>query len=206
MKKWNLFLCTLMSLCTSCGHQEKMVLLGSWSHESVEMIEAEQSNLLTAFTSPNMVSNELYKIAETRSIALENGKKYSFEKQIRSADSIVIAIGYYDFVPYLQIDPKQCLFEEDEEQIERQFSLLAYNVYHTLEEIRSLNAKANIYLLNSYISIAFEEPEQKLFRTFLQKVEQCLLGAMKDHLVQFIPTYLTNQEEEYVKAFLRYVV
>lgn len=206
MKKRNLFLGFLISLCSSCGQQKKMVLLGSWTHESIQMIETERDNLLTAFTSPNMISNELYKIAETRSIALENGKKYSFEKQIRSADSIVISIGYYDFVPYLQIDPKQCLFEEDEEQIERQFSLLTYNVYHTLEEIRSLNAKANLYLLNSFISIAFEEPEQKLFRTFLQKVERCLLGAMKDHLVQFIPTCLCEQEEEYVKTCLRYVV
>lgn len=206
MKKRNLFLGLLMSLCSSCGQQKKTVLLGSWTHESIQIIETEKDNLLTAFTSQNMISNELYKIAETRSIALEDGKKYSFEKQIRSADSIVIAIGYYDFVPYLQIDPEKCLFEEDEEQIERQFSLLAYNVYHTLEEIRSLNAKANLYLLNSFISIAFEEPEQKLFRSFLQKVERCLLDAVKDHLVQFIPTYLCEQEDEYVKTFLRYVV
>lgn len=206
MKKKAIFFCLFTCLCSSCGHQEKMVLLGSWNQNCIRLLEEQDHTILSAFTSKNMISNELYKIAETRSIALENGKKYAFEKQIRGADSIAIAIGYYDFVPYLQIDLTQCLFEIDEEQVERQFSLLAYNVYHTLEEIRTLNAKANIYVLNTYISIAFEAPEQKLFRTFMQKIEQCLLESTKDHLVQFIPTYLTQQEEEYIDAFLRYVV
>ncbi len=198
MKKRRWLLLVVLSLCMiSCHNERPVVLLGCFSKTMINELQEESNKpILTAFTSNTMISNELYKIADTKSIAVVNQKKYSFDKQIRKTKDIVISMGISDFLPYLTIDAEHNCFEYDVEQCEKQKELLVYNIHHTLEEIRSINAKANIYVLGAYAFYDFEEPEQKLLTSFLLEISYCLELASKDHNTKFVSVHTLQNEKE----------
>ncbi len=199
-----LWLWLVFSFCLMACHNERPVLLlGCFSHQMLEELKTQSNkDYLTAFTSQTMISNELYKIVETKSIAIVDQKKYSFDKQIRKTRDIVISMGISDFWPYLTIDASKNCFSYDEEQCEKQKELLVYNVHHTLEEIRFVNAKANIYILGAYAFYDFEEPEQKLLSSFLSEISYCLELASRDHNTKFISVQAFKNEGEICRALV----
>lgn len=207
-KKWlKISLLFPLLWCGSCKKEKPLLFIGNFVKEEIELYQqATKERVESAFISSKMTSNELYKVADTHSYSIVDGKKYSFEKLTRNANQIFLRIGYQDFLPYLQIQEKNNLFSYDENLVEKQKELLVYNVYHALEEIRFLNAKADFYLLGITAFYAFEEPEQKLFSSFLYDINQALKSSIYDLNVRFLSFDGFQEEKEVRQEILRWIL
>lgn len=183
-----------------------IVFFGSYSDTIREYFSSDNKNqYISAFISPGMVSNEMYKIAQTHPLVIYNQTKYSFEKQIRKAHKILISIGFNDFKPSIEIQDNNLFFEVDKELFQKEKELLIYNVYHTLEELRLLNMQADIFLFGVYAFYYFEKPEQLLFTSLLNDISTSLKGICYEHKVNFISSERFQNENDVLNEIKRLV-
>lgn len=205
MKRIKILLIFLLCI-TGCQQSKTVIFFGSYSDAIRECFSSNGDNqYISAFTSPSMVSNEMYKMAQTHPLVIYNQTKYSFEKQIRKAHKILISIGFNDFKPSIEIKDNNRFFEVDEELFQKEKELLIYNVYHTLEELRLLNMKADIYLFGIYAFYLFEKPEQLLFTSLLNDISTSLKDICHEHKVNFISTESFQNESDVINEIKRLV-
>ncbi len=205
MKRIKILIFFLFCL-TGCHQSNNIVFFGSYSDFIMESFSSDANNqYISAFTSPNMVSNEMYKMAQTHPLVISSQTKYSFEKQIRKASKIFISIGFNDFNPAIEIYDNALFFDIDEELFQKEKELLIYNVYHTLDELRLLNMKADIYLFGVYAFYNFNKPEQLLFTSLLNDISTSLKDICYEHKVNFISTESFQNENDVINEIKRLV-
>lgn len=200
-------ICMVLLSLISCKKEKNIFLFGDFQEEWIAAFKEETTQpVQSAFTSYSMTSNEMYKIADTRSFAIQDGKKYMFEKQIQNSQSIILSIGFQDVLPYIKIEPKQNNFSYDETLIEKQKELLIYNVFHTIDELRTIRSSIPIYLLGIWKNYPFEEPEEKLFQSFINELNNTLLESIEEQNVFYISLKNVHSIGESIQEVKRYVL
>lgn len=85
-KRWIKFTFVLLMLVglVSCKKEKHVFLFGNFEKEWVTLFQRETSLPTQAsFTSLSMTSNEMYKIADTRSFAIQDGKKICLKSKYK---------------------------------------------------------------------------------------------------------------------------
>lgn len=83
---------------------------------------------------------------------------------------------------------------------------MIYNVFHVVEELRSIRSSIPIYLLGIWKNFDFEEPEEKLFNSFLNEINEALQEAISEQNVFYIPLNQVKTIEASVQEVKRYVL
>jgi len=192
---------------TSCKKEKHVFLFGNFEKDWISTFQQETSlSTQAVFTSLSMTSNEMYKIADTRSFAIQDGKKYMFEKQVQNSKMMILSIGFPDVEPFIKIDVKNHDFSYDTTLIEKQKELLIYNVFHTIDELRSIRSAVPIYLLGIWKNYNFEEPEEKLFNSFLNEINLALQESIIEQNVFYIPLNQIKTNQEAIQEVKRYIL
>ena len=96
------------------------------------------------------------------------------------AKLILINVGLYDVIPSMEIKESENILNYDENLLNKQLEVFSYHMYHIIEEVRSINNKADIFVLSAYNIFNFEKPEEKLFNNVVKEVNDSISDSIKD--------------------------
>ncbi len=176
-------------LLNSCNINNTITLIGDFSSELINYIN---KNINSVFTFEGMTSNELLKFIE-KDATSDKGSKIS--QTIKKSKKVIISIGFYDYLPYLNINPKENIFEVDQELCLRQTEVWQYNIVHIIDELHSMNSKIQIFIISPFAFYNFDTPEQKLFDSFLFSLYGILIDIDLYDFVEIISTYKLTYKE-----------
>ena len=89
-------------------------------------------------------------------------------------------MGLYDVIPSMEINENENILNYDDNLVNKQLEVFSYHMYHIIEEVRSINNKADIFVLSAYNIFNFEKPEEKLFNNIVKEVNDSINDSVKD--------------------------
>lgn len=171
----------LLPILVSCNKQKNFLALGNFNDETINslktLLKMDGNNY---FISENMQSGELFKIVDSNASYYENGKKHPFYVEASKAKLILINVGLYDVIPSMEIKEDENVLNYDDNLLNKQLEVFSYHMYHIIEEVRSINNKADIFVLSAYNIFNFEKPEEKLFNNIVKEVNDSINDSVKD--------------------------
>lgn len=182
MKKFYLSVAILLlPILVSCNSSKQFLALGNFTNETLLNLEnALNMKGNNYFISENMQSGELFKIVDSNASYYENGKKHPFYVEASKAKLVIINVGLYDVIPSMEINEEENILNYDENLLTKQLEVFSYHMYHIVEEVRSINNKADIFVLSAYNELNFERPEEKLFDNIVKKVNDSITDSIKE--------------------------
>lgn len=210
------FLMLLGNLMSACAKEEYFVPLGDFSKDLTNKVSLRiNMPAKDFFISEKMQSGELFKMIDSNASYYSQGKQYPFFAVAEKAKFFLINMGLQDFLPSMKIDVEKNVLEYDNTLIDKQLEVFQYHLYHTVNEIIEINSKAKIIVLSQYNSYTFEKPEQLLFNTIINKINNELLELTEFKQVSYLSldkindlvyeNSVENVEEFIVESIKRYV-
>lgn len=188
------FLILNASLLSSCNEEKYYVPLGNFSKDLTNKISLRiNMNAKDYFASEKMQSGELFKIIDSNASYYSEGKQHPFFTVAEKAQLFLLNMGLQDFLPSMHIDVEKNLLEYDEDLIDKQLEVLQYHLYHTVSEIIEINSKAKIIIMSQYNAYTFEKPEQLLFNTIINKINNGLLELQEFKQVSYLSLTQINE-------------
>ena len=80
----------------------------------------------------------------------------------------------------MEINENENILNYDDNLVNKQLEVFSYHMYHIIEEVRSINNKADIFVLSAYNIFNFEKPEEKLFNNIVKEVNDSINDSVKD--------------------------
>lgn len=166
---------SLIRICSKEEALDTYLVIGDYlsvsGYLNEEKIESFSSLLGEYFIDNDIVSkvNSNYAFSSVDSSLLlkmisedsSSGKDDGLVGAIKDSKYITISVGMNDILEYIRFDSNNQKIVYDKEYIKRKLEIMKQNYYEIVEEIKSINGNASIYLLSYYSPFLWVEEECK---------------------------------------------
>lgn len=207
MKKSLIWLLFCAFLFSSCGKEKQYLLIGNYSSHCIQSL-LEYAPFHKEFTKENVSSSHIYKWIDQNAAYYHEGKKHTILALLREADVIVLSFGLSDFASAISFQKETNEIDFDEEIFASQLEYFDYYLHHIVEEIRSVNAHANLFLMGTYNPYpTLPSPEEKLIDSAIYQINRCF-DDIQESKTRFVSTIGLKQmedvDEQYAKMIWEY--
>lgn len=113
------------------------------------------------FSRYNMKSSELLKIIERDAIGIIENESYKVSNLIRGSKVITLSIGLQDFITCFTYSSQNKTLSFNQQTIQERLEMVQLNIFQIIEEIKTINETAKIFLLGYYFLYPWIELNQR---------------------------------------------